>query len=176
MHTQERATVLALAMAAVALHLPMIGWGGPYATAANRTKTFETDEILPLGALAEMHNTFVVSKPDRNYDYPWWHYFVVAGAQAPYVVYLLISGELKSPTPEFPFGLQHPAEALRGLTLVGRLVSVLMGAGVVVAAYYFSRILWGYPAGVVGALLTMLNYLGFYYSGTGNPDIPAFFW
>jgi 4-amino-4-deoxy-L-arabinose transferase-like glycosyltransferase len=51
-----------------------------------------------------------------------------------------------------------------------------MAAGVVVAAYCFSRILWGHLTGVVAALLTMLNYLMFYYSRTGNLDVPAFFW
>ncbi|MGE0126730.1 MAG: ArnT family glycosyltransferase [Blastocatellales bacterium] len=165
-----------LALMAIALYAPLIGWGAPQATAPNRIKTFATDEILPLEALAEMHNTFVVSKPDRNYGYPWWHYFVVAAAQAPYLGYLRLMGGLGASSPEYPFGLQDPVQSLRWLTLIGRMVSVLMGAGVVVAAYYFGSILWGHLAGVTTALLTMLNYLMFYYSRTGNLDVPAFFW
>jgi len=170
------APALGLATLAIALYAPLIGWGAPHATAPNRVKTFATDEILPLEALAEMRNTFVVSRPDRNYGYPWWHYFVVAVAQAPYLAYLKVSGELQTPSPEYPFGLRDPVQALRWLTLIGRMVSVLMGAGVVVAAYYFANILWGRLAGVVTASLTMLNYLMFYYSRTGNLDAPAFFW
>jgi hypothetical protein len=169
-------TVLVLGLLAVALYLPMIGWGLPYATAPDRTKTFATDEILPLEGLAEMHNTFVVSKPDRNYGYPWWHYFIVSVAQAPYLAYLMLSGEMQSPTAEYPFGLRDPVDALENLTLIGRAVSVLMGAGVVAAAYYFSATLWGHLTGVIAALLTMLNYFMFYYSRTGNLDVPAFFW
>jgi 4-amino-4-deoxy-L-arabinose transferase-like glycosyltransferase len=156
--------------------MPMIGWGLPYATASDRTKTFATDEILPLEGLAEMHNTFVVSKPDRNYGYPWWHYFVVSVAQAPYLAYLMASGGMQTPAPEFPFGLRDPVEALKKLTLIGRAVSVLMGAGVVVASYYFSAILWGHLTGIIAAVLTMLNYLMVYYSRTGNLDVPAVFW
>jgi hypothetical protein len=161
---------------ALVLYAPMIGWGIPYATAPDRTKTFATDEILPLEGLAEMHNTFVVSKPDRNYGYPWWHYFVVSVAQAPYLAYLMLTGGMQSPTPEFPFGLKDPVGALQMLTLLGRSVSVLMAAGVVIAAYFFAQTLWGHLAGVVTALLTMLNYLMFYYSRTGNLDVPLLFW
>lgn len=173
---RTRATVLVLALLAISLYAPMIGWGVPDATASDRTKTFATDEILPLEGLAEMHNTFVVSKPDRNYGYPWFHYFVVAAAQSPYVAYLAFSGQMQSGAPEFPFGLQDPVRALQVLTLIGRSLSVLMGAGIVIAAYFFSRILWGHLTGVVAAVLTMLNYLMFYYSRTGNLDVPMFFW
>ena len=85
-------TPLILIALALVLYLPTIGWGIPHANSPERTKTFATDAILPLEALAEMHNTFIVSKPDRNYGYPWWHYAVVAGAQAPYLAYLLATG------------------------------------------------------------------------------------
>lgn len=167
---------IVLGILTVLLHLPFLGWGLPSATAPDRTKTFATDEILPLEALAEMRNTFVESRPDRNYSYPWWHYFVVASAQAPYVAYLWISGGLAPSGPEFPFGLSDPIGALKMLTLIGRCVTVAMSGAIVVAAFYFSKILWGRLAGVVGALLTMLNYLMFYYSRTGNLDVPMFFW
>lgn len=172
----NRLTALILGLVAIALYAPLIGWGLPYATAPDRTKTFATDEILPLEALAEMHNTFVVSKPDRNYGYPWWHYFIVALVQAPYLIYLLISGRMQSPAPDFPFGLQDPVGALQVLTLIGRTVSVLMAAGVVIAAYYFAKNLWGYLVGLITGLLTMFNYLMFYYARTGNLDVPMFFW
>ena len=171
-----RITVWMLTLMAMALYAPMMGWGIPHATAPDRTRPFSVDDILPLEPLAEMHNTFVVSKPDRNYGYPWWHYFVVAVAYAPYVGYLVLSGGLSSPMPEFPFGLQDPVTSLRWLTLIGRSVTLLMAAGTVIASYYFSKILWGHFVGVIAAVLTMLNYLMCYYSRTGNLDVPAFFW
>jgi len=161
---------------AVALYAPAIGWGLPQATAPDRSWPFATDEILPLETLGEMHNTFVASKATRNYGYPWWHYFVASCAQIPYVGYLKLAGQMASPTPDYPYGFSDPVQALQVLTLIGRAVSVLMGAGVVIAAYYFSRALWGHMAGLLGAVLTMLNYLMFYYSRTGNVDMPAFFW
>jgi Dolichyl-phosphate-mannose-protein mannosyltransferase len=173
---QALITAAILGLIATSLYAPLIGWGLPYATASDRTKTFATDEIVPLETLAEMHNTFVVSKPDRNYGYPWWHYFVVSAAQVPYVAYLYLSGGLKDPTPEFPFGFLDPVGALRGLTFIGRSVSLLMAVGIVIAAYFFARTLWGNLAGVITSLLVMLNYLMFYYARTGNLDVPMFFW
>jgi hypothetical protein len=165
-----------LAVTAVLLYAPLVGWGVPHATAPDRTKTFATDEILPLEALAEMHNTFVVSKPDRNYGSPWWHYFVVSVAQAPYLAFLMARGELVRPSPTYPFGFADPVRALIVLTVIGRLVSVAMAAGIVVASFFFARALWDESTGIVAAILTMLNYLMFYYSRTGNLDVPAFFW
>ena len=167
---------LMLALVAVSLYAPLIGWGLPYATTPDRVKTFAADEILPLEALAEMHHTFVRSKPDRNYGYPWWHYFVVAAVQAPYLVYLNFSGGLEASATEYPYGLKDPVRALQWLTLIGRLLSVLMGAGIVVAAYFFSSLLWGHLTGVIAAALTMVNYPMVYYARTGNLDVPSFFW
>jgi hypothetical protein len=173
---RTRLTVLALVLLAIALYAPMIGWGVPYATAPDRTRPFSVDDILPLEPLAEMHNTFVISKPDRNYGYPWWHYFVVAIAYTPYLGYLKLSGGLSNPSPDFPFGLQDPVSSLQWLTLIGRMVTLGMAAGTVIAAYGFSRTLWGHRAGIIAAVLTSLNYLMWYYSRTGNLEVPAFFW
>lgn len=173
---QSRRAVLALALAAIVIYLPLIGWGLPYATTPTRIKAYAVDELLPLDALAEMHNTFVVSKPDRNYGYPWWHYFTLASVQAPYLVYLKLTGQVSGSATAYPYGLQDPVNALRVLTLFGRILSVLMGAGVVVLSYFFSRILWDHRTGVLAACLTMLSYPHVYYSRVGNPDVALVFW
>jgi hypothetical protein len=167
---------LALALIAIAIYLPLIGWGLPYATTSTRIKTYAVDELLPLEALAEMHNTFVVSKPDRNYGYPWGHYFALAVAQAPYVAYLKLTGQMSGSAAAYPYGLLDPVTALRTLTLFGRILAVLMGAGVVVLAYFFSRILWDHWTGILAAGLTMLSYPHVYYSRVGNPDVALVFW
>ena len=173
---KTKATIAILFFTAVILYAPLIGWGVPRADAPDRTKTFATDEILPLEGLAEMHNTFVISKPDRNYGYPWWHYFVVSAAQAPYLIYARLTGNLGSPSPVYPFGFRDPVAGLRWLSLIGRFVSVLMGASIVVAAFLFARNLWDYSVGLVAAILTLFNYLMVYYSRTGNLDVPVTCW
>ena len=70
---QTRITVLVLFALAILIYAPLIGWGVPHANAPDRTKTYAVDEILPLEGLAEMHNTFVISKPDRNYFNNRWY-------------------------------------------------------------------------------------------------------
>jgi hypothetical protein len=173
--SDRRLAVLVFALAA-ALYLPLIGWGAPVATGPDRTLTFATDDVLPLGPLAEMHNTFVESKPDRNYAYPWWHYFTLACAQAPYLAWLKVTGGMGSPAPVYPFGLADPVGSLRVLTLVGRAVSSLMAAGIAVSAFRYSSLLWGRHAGLVAAALTALNPWTVYFARTGNLDVPALFW
>jgi hypothetical protein len=170
------ATLVALAVCAIVLYAPLIGWGLPRATAPDRIKTFATDEILPLEGLAEMRSTFVSAAPDRPLGYPWWHYFVVSTAQLPYVAGLMLSGDLVQPSPVYPFGLRDPVRALQVLTVIGRLVSVVMGAGIVLASFFFARALWDYATGVIASTLTMISYPMFFYSRTGNLDVPAFFW
>lgn len=171
-----RALLFALALTAVALYAPLIGWGLPHATGPDRIKTFATDEILPLEGLAEMRSTVIQVAPDRNYGYPWWHYFVVSAAQGPYLATLWLTGDLSTPSSTYPFGLREPVRSLEILTLIGRLVSVVMAAGIVVASFLFAQAFWGRTAGLVAAILTMVSYPMFYYSRTGNLDVPAFFW
>jgi hypothetical protein len=169
-------TVAVLALAAIALYLPWIDWGLPYATAADRVKTYAADEIVPMEGLAEMYHTFVDHSPERNYGYPLFHYFLVTVAQAPYLGLEKLTGRFQKPSPFYPFGFADPVEALRWLTLSGRVLSVLMGAGTVVCTFFFARNLWGYWTGVLAAVLVLLNYYVVYYSRTANLDGPAFFW
>ncbi|RMD80958.1 MAG: hypothetical protein D6815_12960 [Candidatus Dadabacteria bacterium] len=160
----------------LACYAPFLEWGLPLATAPHRIKSVVTDAILPLEALAEMHNTFVVSKPDRNYGYPWFHYFVVATAQTPYLAYLWLTGDLRDPSAEYPYGLRDPVGALRTLTVIGRLVSVAMAAVIVIANFAFVTSLWGLRAGRIAAVLSGTAFPVFYYGRTGNLDAAACAW
>jgi hypothetical protein len=169
-------THLILTLAALAIYAPGVGWGLPHATAPDRTKTVATDEILPLEGLAEMQSTFIRRAPDRNIGYPWFHYFVVSAAQAPYVAKLIMTGDMATPAPAYPFGLRDPVRALQVLTIIGRLVSVVMGVGIVLASFHFGRLLSGDEAGRIAGVLTLVSYPMVYYSRTGNLDVPAFFW
>ena len=165
-----------LAVAALVVYGSTITWGLPHATAADRTNTYATDSVLSVKALAEMHNTFVVSKPDRNYGYPWFHYFVVGSAQAPYVGLLMLTGGIEQMEAAYPFGMTDPARSIRWLTIIGRLVTVLMAVGVVLATHALGAALWGETVGVVAGFLTLLSYPMLYYSGTGNLDVPLTLW
>ena len=165
-----------LVLFVLALHGPFLSWGAPQATAPSRTYPFAADDLGPLGALAEMHNTFVHSKPDRNYAYPWFHYALTAGAQAPYLLLARMRGSFDAPQAEYPFGFDDPVTALYELTLVARVLTLLMTVLVVLLTYGMATELMNRRAGLIAASLTACNYLVTYYGGTGNLDLPMTFW
>jgi hypothetical protein len=163
-----------LAVLALALYLPGFWWGMPHATAPDRTHSWGTDDVTPLGPLAELHN-IIDPKPDRNLGYPLMHPFTVSSAYAPYLGYLWLSGDMTNISGTYPFGLADPAGALKTLSLIAHLVSVLMAAGVVWAACSAGRTLWNERTGILAALLVMVSFPMFYYSRTGNVDMTVLF-
>jgi hypothetical protein len=165
-----------LGLLAILIYVPLIGWGLPNATAPDRTKSFAIDEILPTGPLIETQQ-MLRTEPLWTYKgYPFLQYFIDAVFQAPYAAYLYFSGQMKTPLPGHPLGLNDPASTLRILEILGRCVTLLMAGLTVVAAFVFSHNLFGRTAGIVAAILVMLNCFMVYYSRTGNVDVPAFFW
>jgi 4-amino-4-deoxy-L-arabinose transferase-like glycosyltransferase len=169
-------TPLLLAAIAFGLYLPGFWWGVPHATGPDRVQSWGVDDGTPLQPLADVHN-IITPKPDRNLGYPLMHSFVVTAACLPYIGWLWLSGQFSlAGAPTYPFGLADPVKALSTLTLFGRLVSVLMGVGIVVAVWDAARALWGHLTGVLAALLVMTLFPMFYYSRVGNPDVPMMFY
>lgn len=169
-------TPLLLGVIALGLYLPGFWWGAPHATAPDRVQSWGVDDGTPLQPLADVHNIWQ-PKPDRNFGYPLMHSFVLTAAYSPYLGWLYLTGQFSpANAATYPFGLADPVGALRTLTLIGRLVSVLMGVGIVVAAWAAARELWGERTGAVAALAVMLLYPLFYYSRVGNPDVPSLFY
>lgn len=161
---------------AVLLYLPGILWGLPSANAPNRVVPFGPDELAPLPPAAELYNVFVSRHPPFNPQYPLFHYFVEALFVGPGLVWFRLTGALSAPTASYPFGFQDPVEALRILTVLGRISSLLAGAGVIVASVWIATRLWGKRVGVFAGLLTATQYSMGYYARTANVDVPALFW
>lgn len=165
-----------LVVLALALYLTGINWGIPSFTAADRCHAWGNDDEVPLAPLAEMHNTFVLAKADRNIAYPWFHYFLVASAYSPYLAYLVLTARLKHPSGAFPFGLQDPPGAFLVLTWIGRSVTLLLALCTVVGSYYTAKYLWSRKAGFIAALFTLLTFPMVYYARGGNLDVPVLGW
>jgi hypothetical protein len=169
-------SALLLALIALGLYLPGFWWGAPHATAPDRVQSWGVDDGTPLQPLADVHN-ILRPKPDRNYGYPLMHSFVLTAAYSPYLGWLWLTGQFTpAAAAAYPFGLADPVAALRTLTLIGRLVSVLMGVGIVVAVWDAARALWGERTAVVAALMAMSLFPMFYYARVGNPDVPVLFY
>jgi len=171
----DRAVVL-LFLLGLLVYLPGVWWGTPLATAPDRIKPWGSDEIAPLGPIAELYNTFIGRQPPYNPQYPLLEYVVQAAAVAPYLAWLLITGQFSPGPSTYPYGFQDPVTALALLTILARLMNVIMGAAVPVIAFFTAGLLWSRKAGLAAGALVLLSYPMFYYSRTSNVDMAALFW
>jgi 4-amino-4-deoxy-L-arabinose transferase-like glycosyltransferase len=166
---------LLLAIAFLA-YTPGFWWGAPHATAADRANAWGVDDEPPMGPLAQAHDILhPKAEQNPNLGYPMLHPFMVLGTFAPYMGYLVASGQLQSPTVEFPHGFADPVAALRTLTLLAHFLSVLLGVGVVLCAFEVGRTLWDEGSGVAAAVAAVLVYPMFYYARNSNVDVPVLF-
>lgn len=169
---RARRTPLLLGLLALCLYLPGSWWGAPFATGPDRIHGWAVDDETPLGPLAQVNN-ILHPQEVQNLGYPLMHSFLVVAAYAPYLGWLKVSGAWDGPQGgEYPYGFRDPVAALRGLSRIGHLVSVLLGVVVVLGAWATARAIWDDPTGVLAALVTMVSYPMFYYSRTGNVDVP----
>ncbi|MCA9738232.1 MAG: glycosyltransferase family 39 protein [Gemmatimonadetes bacterium] len=167
----ERARLLGVALIALLCYVPAFWWGAPHATDPLRTQSWGVDDETPLGPLAEVSN-ILAPQPDRNLGYPLLYPFVVAGAYAPYMAGLLVTGGLSDPTGEYPFGLADPVRSLRVLSGIAHLVTVGFGVLCVVGAYWIGLVGWDRRTGLWTAGTVLTLYPMFYYARTGNVDVP----
>lgn len=165
-----------LFFAAAAIYLPGLDWGLPQAWSANRVYVWAFDDISPLPALTEVYHTFVRSAPDRWLAYPLAHHFLLGAAYAPYLGWLALTGRFAELSPRFPFGLADPVTAFQTLTLIARLVSILMAAGIVVTVYRIGAAVWDRRTGLGASLAVAAAYPMFYYTKTACLEIPYLFW
>lgn len=167
---------LVIYLVAVAAYLPGFWWGAPHATAADRTNAWGVDDEPPMGPLAQLNDIITPGpQPNPNLGYPMMHPFMVMGAYAPYMGWLVATGGLEAPHGEYPFGFTDPVRALRVLTWIAHALSVLLAAGIVVAAYEVGRTLFEERAGLWSAAMVLTMYPMWYYARTSNVDVPVLF-
>lgn len=165
-----------VAILGLSLCLNTIGieWGLP-----NGNDTWATDALQPLAPLAIVKRVFADEPRNSGwfyFKYPLGHPFVLAAVQLPYVAWLRATGEFTTPQSTYPYGFRHPERALTVLALLTRVVSVLMGVGVVGCAYVIAALLFGTSAGLVAAVLVAGCYPLVYFAHTSNVDVPMLFW
>ncbi len=160
-----------VALLTLAVYVPASWWGAPHASAPDRVKPWATDDETPLGPLAEMNN---IRNPreDRNLGYPLMYSFMVTAAYAPYLGYLYATGRFENPQPDYPYGLADPIQALRTLTIIAHLVTVLLATALAVGAFDAGRVALDDSGGLLFTGLVMLAFPMVYYGRTGNVDVP----
>ncbi len=161
--------------AAVAVYLPGFGWGLPYATQYDRIHGWATDAVTPLDPLVQFYN-LMQGGPYEWIWYPLMHHALLVVVYSPYLLYLFATGQFSNPSAEFPFGLADAYTSLQVLEYLGKAVTLAMAAGTIVIAYRIAHTLWDRATARLAAVLFMLTYPMFYYSKTGNVDVPLLFW
>lgn len=169
-----RVSAIVFAVAGLA-YLPGIGWGLPAGIGPAWTDGWSPDGIAPLG-FGEVYHALFSETPNFSYQYPLFHYYVQVVACAPVLLALWATGGIEGFSATWPYGLADPPAALAGLTVAGRIPSLVMGAGAVVAAWQIGRETFGRRAGMLGAAAVGLAAPLVFYARTSNVDVPAFFW
>jgi len=165
-----------LYFAALALYAVAFSWGTPLARGPGHDMPWGSDELGPVGALGELHRLFLEENSEfTNSQYPIFGQVIQATPIAIYLGWLRASGQLGAASSEYPFGLADPVASLATMTLLARLPSLLLGAGVAVFALLTARELWGSRAGRFAGVATLLLYTLGYYARTSNVDAPALF-
>lgn len=174
--SDRRLTVVLFALALV-VYMPATWWGLPDGSAPDRVPAWGGDELAPLGPLAEPYSVFLAPEPKTfNPQYPLLQYLIQAVFTAPYLAWLYVTGGISSPSPVYPFGLADPVPALRTMTLLARIPTLLMGAVTVALTFLVARTWWNRETGVIAAVFVLLMYPMFYYARTSNVDVPALCW
>lgn len=150
-------------------------WGLPDGATAETSSPWAIDTVAPLGPLNEAYHRFS-REGVENVIYPIFHYVVLAGAYAPYVVFAMATGRLENPRAEFPFGAADPSAFFVQLSWLASLVSALMAAGCVLGVYLITRELSDRRAALWAAVLAALVPPLAYYGSTSNLDVPYLFW
>lgn len=151
------------------------GWGMPWASSELTTRGWDVDGVGGVSVLSEMHNLLIEAKPDWYVAYPLFHYLVLAVAYAPYLLWLWLRGDF-APAGTYPYGFADAVEAIRLLAIIGRIVTVIMAASMVVLTREIGLRLWGARAGLISAIIVMLAGPVLFYARSTNLDIPVQFW
>ena len=150
-------------------------WGLPDAAIPETVEPWGIDTLAPIQPLNEAFYKFTRAGNEWVY-YPLFHYLVLDVFYAPYVAYQYLTGNMKKPSAEFPYGLSDPDRFCQELTLISRFVSLIMALGIILFIYHITRELFCDKAAFWAALMTALAAPLSYYAKASNPDVPYLFW
>lgn len=151
--TTRRAFFLVV-FGSLALNATAIWWGLP------SRYGFAVDELQPSVIRKGIETRF--SGDWHEPAYPPFHYYVLAAT------YLPVTG----------LHLVEP-NSIEGYTLffaLGRLVSLVMGVGILLVVRRVAESIFGSPSGVFAALIVAVAAPFVYYAKTANLDVPLTFW
>jgi hypothetical protein len=166
----ERRTEVSERVAWIALILVLlipIWWG------VDPRFSWDVDHIAPGSVLKAMAARF---GPEWYSSYGPVPYVVTAIAYLPALIVFRLTGELGDPSPEYPWGFQHPEASIGVLVIVARLVTLLLALGTVWLGTRALRRFAGPLPGWVTPVLFLGSPVFVYYARTSNVDLHVLFW
>ncbi len=151
-----------------------LNWGLP-----GGDETWAADAMRPSAPLAIVYHNFLAEGWNSGwfwFKYPPFHAFVLTAAYIPYLAWIWATGGLHGLQSQYPFGFGDPELVLARLAWIGRLMSALMGAGVVTMVYACVVKGFGHWKAAAAAAATALCYPMVFYSQTTNVEVPYLFW
>ena len=157
--------LLGVLLLALALRVLGLTWGLPSAT---HYFSYHPDESVMLETSSVTMNVFAGRLLPHYYDYPSLQFYLVCFANTLAALFGGVDIVPKN------FSTWYPQWAK--MYLVGRTLTVSMGAGTVWAVYAIGARLWGKRAGFVAAFLLAVMPLHVQHSHFLTVDVPATFW
>jgi hypothetical protein len=157
-----------LAILSLSLNVYGITWGLP------NVADWANMSLAPLKPLS--YAKHLLAQEPWYFHYPPLHFLVLAVVYSPYVLYLVATGGLRSPTETYPFGLSDPEGSLTVFILLARLTSAVMGSGLVLVNYLTVRRFYDARAALVSSVLIAGAYPIVHFAHNANVEIPYLFW
>lgn len=145
-----------------------ITWGLPH------VESWMSDDLAPFHPLIGLSKGFSFGYFNK---YPLAHQVILALVNIPLVVYAVASHAAADGFRLYEFLVYvRSADFASGLMLIDRLVSVVMGVGIVLFTYLGTRELFGRRAALWGAVFASTNALLNFYAHLSKVEVPYVFW
>jgi len=154
--------------------LTALAWGLP-----NGNRTWAADSVAPMTPYSVAYHVFAEHGPNSGYfyfKYPVGHQLLLAAVGSPVLAWAALTGNLRSVSTDYPFGMEDPEPVLATLQIAMRLLSVLLSLGLVAAVAGTARRLTSPRAGLFAAVAVLGSYPFLFYQHTTNVELPYLFW
>ncbi len=160
--------IIPLLLFSAALFTVGITWGLPH------TESWMSDDLAPFHPLIGLSKGFSFGYFNK---YPLVHQVILALVNIPLVIYAVASHAASDGFRLYEFLVYvRSADFAGALMLVDRLVSVVMGVGIVFFTYLGARELFGRRAALWAAVFVSTNALLNFYAHLSKVEVPYAFW
>ncbi len=161
--------ILAVSFVLCSYHL---SWGLP-----NDNYSWANDAIGPLSILAVAKRSLGQFNSGWFwYKYPFGYPLLMLVVYAPYLGWLLATGQWSNPSMTYPYGFSDPETAMYRLAMLGRWVSVVSVVGMVALTYGIGHRLLGRAPARLAAWFVATSYTMIFHAHSTNQDAVYGFW